>query len=153
MSNNRTLNTIVSTVNTLTAATYEQWCFKVKLELGPTLYKIVTGEVEQPAPTEKRETIHKWEEANRNAMRILIPSIVDPEFQLVRNCETAREIWMVLEVNFRDVSMLRQCNVFKQLYSLKLAPDKSIHDHITAFNKLYQEIKTYDQFKDLEDAI
>lgn len=94
-----------------------------------------------------------WENRNRDAMRIIIPSIVEPEFQLIRNCTTAREIWKILESNFRDVSMLRQCNTFEQLISLKYQPDKSIHDHISAFNKLYQEIKTFEHFKDLPDAI
>ena len=86
-------------------------------------------------------------------MRLLIPSIIEPEFQLIGNCETARDIWVTLESNFRDVSMLRQCNTFEQLISLKYQPEKTIHDHITAFNKLYQEIKTFDHFKDLPDAI
>src|SRR5436190_10497989 len=86
-------------------------------------------------------------------MRILIPSIIEPEFQLVRNCETARDIWTTLESNFRDISMLRQCNTFEQLISLKYLPEKTIHDHIAAFNKLYQEIKTFNHFKDLPDAI
>src|SRR5947207_10717770 len=86
-------------------------------------------------------------------MRILIPSIIEPEFQLIRNCETARDIWTTLESNFRDISMLRQCNTFEQLISLKYQPEKTIHDHITAFNRLYQEVKTFDHFKDLPDAM
>ena len=77
-------------------------------------------------------------------MRILIPSIVEPEFQLIRNCDMARDIWMTLESNFRDISMLRQCNIFEQLISLKHQPEKTIHDHITAFNRLCQEIKILD---------
>ena len=99
------------------------------------------------------ETVAQWEIANRNAMRILIPSIIEPEFQLIRNCDTARDIWATLESNFRDVSMLRQCNTFEQLISLKYQPEKTIHDHITAFNRLYQEVKTFDHFKDLPDAM
>ena len=153
MATNPALNTIVSTINTLTRATYEQWCFKAKIELGGHLYALVTGEIDPPDEDDSAETLAAFEEANRNAMRILIPSIVEPEFQLVRNCDTAREIWQVLEANFKDVSMLRQCNTFEQLISLKYAPEKSIHDHISAFNKLYQEIKTYPNFKDLPDAI
>src|SRR5277367_1966071 len=49
--------------------------------------------------------------------------------------------------------MLRQCNTFEQLISLKYQPEKTIHDHITSFNKLYQEIKTFDHFQNLPDAI
>src|SRR5271169_1551027 len=153
MTTNHALNTIVSTVNTLTRATYEQWCFKVKIELGRQLYELVTGVIEPPDEEDGPETLAQWEEINRSAMRILIPSIVEPEFQLIRNCNTARDIWTTLESNFRDVLMLRQCNTFEQLISLKYQPEKSIHDHISAFNKLYQEIKTFDHFKDLPDAI
>jgi Reverse transcriptase (RNA-dependent DNA polymerase)/gag-polypeptide of LTR copia-type/Integrase core domain/GAG-pre-integrase domain len=153
MSTNPALNTIVSTINTLTRTTYEQWCFKCKIELGKHLYDIVTGVIDPPDDNDSPETIAAWEVANRNAMRILIPSIIEPEFQLIRNCETARDIWTTLESNFRDISMLRQCNTFEQLISLKYLPEKSIHDHITAFNKLYQEVKTFDHFKDLPDAI
>src|SRR5205814_6296307 len=35
----------------------------------------------------------------------------------------------------------------------QISTKKSIHDHIAAFNKLYQEIKTFKHFKDLPDAI
>ena len=153
MSTNPALNTIVSTINTLTRTTYEQWCFKCKIELGKQLYDIVTGVIDPPDDDDTPETLAQWEIANRNAMRILIPSIIEPEFQLIRNCETARDIWATLESNFRDVSMLRQCNTFEQLISLKHQPEKTIHDHITAFNKLYQEVKTFDHFKDLPDAM
>ena len=137
MSTNPALNTIVSTINTLTRTTYEQWCFKCKIELGKILYDLVTGKTDPPDEDDSPETIAAWEVANRNAMRILIPSIVEPEFQLIRNCETARDIWSTLQSNFQDISMLRQCNTFEQLISLKYQPEKSIHDHIAAFNKLY----------------
>src|SRR5436305_10013686 len=153
-SSNPALNTIISTINTLTRATYDQWCFKV--ELGPNLFKYVNGTTPRPIPTEEvpaTALITTWDKKNREAMRILIPSIVEPEFQLIRNCETANEIWSILEANFKDTSMLRQCNTFEQLISLKYLPEKSIHDHISAFNKLFQEIKTYPNFKDLPDAI
>jgi hypothetical protein len=86
-------------------------------------------------------------------MRILIPSIVEPEFQLIRSCNTTHDIWLTLESNFRDVSMLRQCNTFEQLISLKYQPEKTIHDPINSFNKLYQEVKTFEHFKYLSDAI
>jgi hypothetical protein len=143
---NPALNTIVSTINTLTRATYEQWAFKAKIELGRELYDLVTGTTPATATA-------TWEKNNRAALRILIPSIVEPKFQLIRNCDTAAEVWTALETNFKDVSMLRQCNTFEQLISLRFQPEKTIHDHITAFNKLYQEIKTFEHFKDLPDAI
>jgi hypothetical protein len=137
MSTNPALNTIVSTINTLTRTTYEQWCFKYEIELGSLLYDIVTGEIDPPDDNDSPETIAQWEIPSRNVMRILIPSIVEPEFQLIRNCNTARDIWLTLESNFRDVSMLRQRNTFEQLISLKYQPEKTIHDHINSFNKLY----------------
>jgi hypothetical protein len=37
--------------------------------------------------------------------------------------------------------------------SLKHQPEKTIHDHITAFNRLYQEVKTFDHFKNLLDPM
>lgn len=151
--NTKPLNTIVSTINTLTRTTYEQWCFKCKIELGKTLYDLVTGVTDPPDENDNEATLSAWEVVNREAMRILIPSIVEPEFQLIRNCDSAAEIWTVLKANFEDVSMLRQCNTFEQLISLKYMPDKTIHDHINSFNKLYQEIKTYKHFKELPDAI
>ena len=107
MSTNPALNTIVSTINTLTRATYKQWYFKAKIELGSHLHDLVTSNIDPPDAADSAETLQAFEVANRNAMRILIPSIVEPEFQLIRNCNTAREIWEVLEANFKDISMLR----------------------------------------------
>ena len=91
--NTRPLNTIVSTINTLTRSTYEQWCFKCKIELGKTLYDLVTGATDPPDENDDEATLSAWEVANREAMRILIPSIVEPEFQLIRNCDSAAETW------------------------------------------------------------
>src|SRR5436309_10575516 len=88
--NTRPLNTIVSTINTLTRSTYEQWCFKCKIELGKTLYDLVTGATDPPDENDDEDTLSAWEVANCEAMRILIPSIVEPEFQLIRNCDSAR---------------------------------------------------------------
>jgi len=48
----------------------------------------------------------EWKVANREVMRILISSIVEPEFQLIQNCETVAKMWSILKSNFKDVSML-----------------------------------------------
>src|SRR5438046_6500212 len=50
-------------------------------------------------------------------------------------------------------NIVRQCNTFEQLISIKYQQEKTIHDHITAFNRLYQEVKMFDHFKDLPDAM
>ena len=44
-------------------------------------------------------------------------------------------------------------NPLEQLISLKYQPDKTIHDHISSFNKLYLEIKTFGDLKGIIDAI
>jgi hypothetical protein len=142
MSTNPALNTIVSTINNLTRTTYEQWCFKCKIELGNHLYDIVIGQFDPPYDDDTPETLATWEVASPNAKHILIPSIIESEFQLIRNCEMAHDIWTTL--NFRDISMLRQSNTFEQFISLKYQQEKSVHDHISTFNKLYQEIKIFD---------
>ena len=59
----------------------------------------------------------------------------------------------MFEFNFRDISMLHQCNIFKQFISLKYQSEKMIHNHIIVFNKLYQKIKIFDHFKDFLDMI
>src|SRR5437667_10603393 len=80
MSTNPALNTIISTINTLTGTTYEQWCFKCKIELSKNLYDLVTSEIDPPDDDDNAETLAAWEVANRNTMHILIPSIIEPEF-------------------------------------------------------------------------
>ena len=60
---------------------------------------------------------------------------------------------MIFEFNFRDISILYQCNTFEQFISLKYQSEKIIHDHIIIFNKFYQEIKIFDHFKNLSDTI
>ena len=150
---NSALNPTVSTINSLTPTTYERWRFMAKIELGKQRDDLVTGKTKSPGEAADQSQKMQWETLNREAILILIPSIVEPEFQLIRNGETAREIWKTLESNFRDVSTLRQCNTFEQLISLKYQPHKTIHDHISACNKLSLEIKTFDYLKGIPDAI
>ena len=80
--NTRPLNTIVSTINTLTRSTYEQWCFKCKIELGKTLYDLVTGATDPPDENDGEATLSAWEVVNREAMRILIRARVSAHQEL-----------------------------------------------------------------------
>jgi hypothetical protein len=121
--------------------------------LGNIYTTLSPAKFDPPDNDDGLETLATWELAKRNTMCILILSIVELKCQLIRNCDTACDIWRTLELNFRDISMLRQCNTFEQLISLKYQLEKTIHNHIAAFNKLYQEIKTFDHFKELPDAI
>ena len=136
------LNTIVSTINTLTAATYSEWVFKCRFELGKELYSVVTDTWVPDKPDLDGKV---YDELDRQAMRILVASITQPELGLIQNCSEARQVWKVLEKNFRDRSMLRKCNTMEQIYALRFDHSKTINDHIAAFSKLYQEIKTFEE--------
>jgi hypothetical protein len=42
---------------------------------------------------------------NRQAMRILLALIVEPQYDLIENCTLASEIWKVLGINYKDVPL------------------------------------------------
>jgi hypothetical protein len=52
----------------------------------------------------------QFADLNRHAMRILLASIVEPQYDLIENCTLASEIWSILEVNYKDVSLERISN-------------------------------------------
>jgi hypothetical protein len=146
------LNTIISTIPTLTDDTYKQWANKCRVELGILLLPIVEG-TWKAAPDNPDTDGTQFADLNRHAMRILLASIVEPQYDLIENCTLASEIWRTLEINYKDTSLERISNVVEQIYALEYDHTKTIKDHITAFNKLHKEIKTFDAYKSIPEGI
>jgi len=85
-------------------------------------------------------------------MRIILPTIVEPEFSMIRGCQSASAVWDTLASNYRDTSLIHQCNILEQFYALRKTSDVSIDAYISKFSKLYEEIKTFTQYIRIHEA-
>jgi hypothetical protein len=125
------LNTIINTIPTLMDDTYKQWANKCRVELS-ILLPVVEGTWKPTTPDPDGVQFAKL---NRQAMRILLASIVKPQYDLIENCTLASEIWKILGINYKDVSLDHISKFVEQIYALEYDSTKTIKDHITAFNQ------------------
>jgi len=86
------INTTITTINILSRKNYEEWCFKARVELGSELYGYVDGSRPQPGDDATAAQVREWEKKDREAKKILLPTITGAEWQLIRGCETAHEM-------------------------------------------------------------
>ena len=114
----------------------------MEFELGPKLWKLIDGTKAKPVLdpqqsdpqiaanlpiiTTYESALEEWHVQNRDAMRIILPTIVEPEFSMIRGCQSAQAVWDTLASNYRDTSLIHQCNVLEQLYALRKTSDVSI---------------------------
>jgi len=98
-----------TTFPTLTRKTYDQWCYKMEFELGPELWKLIDGTETKPVldPLQSdrsvaenlpaieayEKALKEWQTKNRDAMRIILPTIVEPEFSMIHGCQSASAVW------------------------------------------------------------
>jgi len=90
MATNPLINTTITTINILSRKNYEEWCYKARVELGSELYGFVDGT--RPRLREGEATpaaLRDWEKKDREAKKVLLPTITGAEWQLIRGCETA----------------------------------------------------------------
>jgi len=141
----------------------------MEFELGPKLWKLIDGSDTYPVldaaaksdPNTPQNVIlikvhesalEEWGIQNRDAIRIILPTIVEPEFLMIRGCQSAKAVWDTLASNYRDTSLIHQCNVLEQLYTLRKTSDISIDIYISKFSKLYEEVKTFDIYIQIHEV-
>ena len=130
----------------LTADTYEDWRYKVIMDLGDELLDLVTG------VTPESNTA-KWKQDNRAAIKIITATVIAPEIHLVRHLTKAADVWSTLEANYRDTSTLREVNIFETISRLKYKAGGNIHTHINEFTGLLSQVRNLKGLKSIPDSI
>jgi hypothetical protein len=150
----------IAAICQLSKETYSQWAYKVKFQLQDASNvltdAIPTGIVIQPNGRIKEDptipqavpaaTLDLWKVQNKLAMNILLATIKGPEFEWIKEKYTAKEIWAKITKQYGGSSMLYQLDVLECLFQLNFRnanAQKDIEKHLNDFQKLYNEIKTF----------
>ena len=112
-------------------AGYENWKFRVEKFLKSVgLLEVLSQDVPPTAP----ETA-KFNEKDGKASNWIIAFIHDDLLDLVREKETAKEIWTTLANVYAKKSVASQTLIRKQLAKLKMTEGSSVRDHLKIFDE------------------
>lgn len=89
-----------------------------------------SGEKPEPQAAESKLA---WKEEDEKAKADLYLAVGDVELKQIRNCSTAREIWLKLEAIFESKGPAKKASLWKRLMNLRLGESDDIQRHVDEF--------------------
>jgi len=121
-------------ISKLNGENYPQWKLQVSLVLKA--YKVwghVDGTNAQPSDAATAADKTKWNDADVEAMAIMVPLVDTKQMTHIRSCTTAKEVWDKLEKINSDASELNIQQTFSKFFQYKIGPEQSI---VEAFGEI-----------------
>lgn len=129
---------VVYGIPQFSGAGYENWKFRVEKFLKSVgLLEVLSQDVPPTAPEAA-----KFNEKDGKASNWIIAFIHDDLLDLVREKETAKEIWTTLANVYAKKSVASQTLIRKQLAKLKMIEGSSVKDHLKIFDELIRQLKS-----------
>lgn len=136
----------------LTKDNYDTWKLQVRaLLIKNDAWPYVSGTVTKPVIIEAdpttQEAANRWTDADLKAQSDIILAMSPPEIKQIKDCTTAREIWVKLENTYQSKGPARKAAFLNQLMSLKMENGDDVREHSQAF------LDVVDKLAELEIAI
>lgn len=87
---------------------------------------------ERPEP-QAAESLQAWKDEDEKAKADLYLAVGDAELKQIRNCTTAREIWLKLESIFESKEPAKKASLWKGLMSHRLGEGGDVQRHVDEF--------------------
>lgn len=87
---------------------------------------------ERPEP-QAAESLQAWKDEDEKAKADLYLAVGDTELKQIRNCTTAREIWLKLESIFESKEPAKKASLWKRLMSHRLGEGGDVQRHVDEF--------------------
>lgn len=79
------------------------------------------------------ESLQEWKDEDEKAKANLYLAVGDAELKQIRNCTTAREIWLKLESIFESKGPAKKASLWKRLMSHRLGEGGDVPRHVDKF--------------------
>lgn len=87
---------------------------------------------EKPEP-QTAESLQAWKDEDDKAKADLYLAVGDAKLKQIRNCSTAREIWLKLEAIFESKGPVKKASLWKRLMSHRLGEGGDVQRHVDEF--------------------
>ena len=143
---------MAETIQKLTADTYHQWKFEMRMMLiGKNLWDIVVG-TETVHELSTHGEIMKFRRRQNHALSVICLNISRDLQIYVRNARSAREAWDNLSNRFEERSITRKLELRRKLYDAKLK-DSSMIEHINNIKTVAEQLQNLDDPQTERDLV
>lgn len=127
-------------IELLTKENYETWKIQVEALLTKNgTWPYVSGEIAKPNAA--GDELNNWKKEDRMAKSDLILSISSSQLKHIRNCETAREVWIKLESIYASQGPTRKATLLEQLLSQKMRDGDDVRDYLSRFMNIVDNLQ------------
>ncbi|KFD60954.1 hypothetical protein M514_26852 [Trichuris suis] len=135
----------------LNGVNYHDWRFNMEWMLKKKkLWKYVDGSTVRPEPTSANVAeVQRFDEQSEIAQATIVLAIEPLQQQHIRDCESARDVWLKLEAAFEPKSRPRMMQLTRALIENKCAESEPMEDYVTRTRRLAAQLKEAGlEFKD-----
>lgn len=121
---------------------YDTWKIRIQAVMVKNkTWPYVTGRNVKPEPTANNaEAVTAWNDEDEKAKADLYLAINDVELKQVKNCVTARDIWLKLESIFESKGPAKKASLWRRLITHRLKVSGNVHVHIDEFFDIVNEL-------------
>ena len=143
---------MAETIQKLTAETYHEWKFEMKMMLiGKNLWDIVVG-TETVHELSTHGEIMKFRRRQNHALSVICLNISRDLHIYVRNAKSAKEAWDNLSDRFEERSITRKLELRRKLYDAKLNHSSMI-EHINNIKTIAEQLQSLDDTQTERDLV
>uniref|UniRef100_A0A5S6QJZ7 CCHC-type domain-containing protein n=1 Tax=Trichuris muris TaxID=70415 RepID=A0A5S6QJZ7_TRIMR len=135
----------------LNGVNYHDWRFNMEWTLKKKkLWRYVDGSTVRPEPSSANVAeVQRFNEQSEIAQAIIVLAIEPLQQQHVRDCESARDVWLKLEAVFEPKSRPRMMQLTRALIGNKCAESEPMEDYVKRTRRLAAQLKEAGlEFKD-----
>lgn len=116
------------------------WKFQIRVILRASdLWGIVDGTIRKPSETSTNE-LKLWKANDAKAQKIIVVAIEEEPLMHIINCETAADMWSVLESIYEQKSATSIHLLQQQFFQYTKDPGDSISVHISKLQKIAKQL-------------
>lgn len=130
-------------VEKLDGTNFYDWKFNMRLVLeGRHVWGIVNGDLQRPTDEQREEQI-KFDIADREAKAAIGLLIEQSQQELIRNCNTAREMWSALTAYFERGNAQSKTFSGRKLRTLRYEKGEDLEDHLKKISEIKEKLSAF----------
>jgi gag-polypeptide of LTR copia-type len=127
-------------IEPLTKDNYNTWKIHAEALLVKTDgWQYVDGS--KVKPTSVNAEIAVWEKGDRKAKSDLVLAISPSEMKVIKDCQTAKEVWAKLDAFYQSKGPARKATLLKRLTLSRMAEGGDIRQHLDNFFDTVDKLK------------
>lgn len=125
----------------LNGKNFYNWKFRIEAVLQAKEVDYTIEKKYERGDFENEEAFKKYQKHDRLAKSLIVQSVEDSQLEILREKESANEMWDALKTMYEKKGMPGQLFLRKKLLSMKLGEDDDLNEFISNFDEVLRQLK------------